>query len=200
MKIQKSLKLASIYLLTFTCLFVISGCAERQSEESQAPPQSLSPTELWSASASAFMIQSQDTLSNGTIIRSIWKYKQKDCDWLITETVAYIRTRAPFGGFNAELFENAWQSQRRIPFGKLKIPNTNVAGPYLKLFTLDNQNVIEEETQYTEAYLQYYQQENGEEHPLSTNLQLNLISVPLAEGSESALSRFAELLTHCQGS
>lgn len=196
MKIQKSLKLASIYLLTLACLFLINGCAEQQAEESEAPP--LSSTELWSEIVPALKIQTQDTLPNGSIVRSIWKYKQKDCGLVVTETVAYIRTRAPFGGFNAERFENAWQSERRIPLAKLKAPNTSEAGPYVKLFTLDNQNVIEEKSQYTEAYLQYYQQENGEEHPNSTDLQFNLISIPLAEGSESVLSRFAELLTLCQ--
>ncbi|MEL7339427.1 MAG: hypothetical protein AAGM67_02995 [Bacteroidota bacterium] len=173
-----------------------NGCAERQTEDSQSPQTT--PAELWSEIAPAFLIQTQDTLPNGTIVRSVWKYKQKKCEWLITETVAYIRTRAPFGGFNAELFENAWQSERRIPLSQLKAPNTNEVGLYLKLFTQDNQNVIEEKTQYTEAYLQYYQQENGEEHPINTDLQFNLISVPVAEGSQAALSRFAELLTLCQ--
>ncbi|MFK7921257.1 MAG: hypothetical protein AB8H47_04835 [Bacteroidia bacterium] len=203
MKLQKTQRFASIYLLTFgvSLLLTLGGCTERQiSTQAEAETPQIDAESVFANLESLLIDATEEGLPNGTISRSQWTYRYEDCNLVITETLSYKRTKAPFGGFNANTFSTAWESVRRLPLAQLDAKLLQQKGLYLTIHTLESQNLIKEESRYAEAYLAYYKAENGQAHPANSNLTYNLISLPVKEaalGSE-AIEGLQRLITHCQ--
>lgn len=205
MKLQKTGQYASIYLLTIGSLLlftlILGGCAEPQaSTQTEAETLAIDAESVFVNLESLLIDGTEEGLPNGTISRSQWTYRYEDCNLVITETLSYKRTKAPFGGFNANTFATAWESVRRLPLSQLDAKLLQQKGPYLTIHTLESQNLIKEESRYAEAYLAYYRAENGQAHPANSNLTYNLISLPIKEAAIGleAIEDLKTLITHCQ--
>ena len=203
MKLQKTQRFASTYLLTIgaSLFFALAGCTERQaSTQAEAETLPIDAESVFANLESLLIDATEEGLPNGTISRSQWAYRYEDCDLVITETLSYKRTKAPFGGFNANTFATAWESERRLPLAQLDAKLLQQKGLYLTIHTLESQNLIKEESRYAEAYLAYYQAENGQAHPANSNLTYNLISLPVKEAAmgPEVIENLIGLITHCQ--
>ncbi|MEM6347864.1 MAG: hypothetical protein AAF927_28500 [Bacteroidota bacterium] len=201
MKIQKTRQYASIYLLTALILLSAwgGGCAER-SEEKPASEPVMSVSETFNLLDAGLASEKLEKLPNGTISRSSWEYSMTGCQLVVKEQIDYKRTKAPFGGFNKKDFLPAWQSTRRFALGDLDLNLIKAQGPHIKLQTLDHKNLIKEENLYTEAYLAYYQAENGTTHPAQSTFDYNFITLFQQDSAAPtpAVEHLKMLLTHCQ--